>query len=854
MYHKLVSSHLYKFQKKKVFLILSVAILLLSSLPLNIQTYVKAQTSYLFSDGFESGSFSAWTGAKSYNSGLTSSVQTTTTYNGTYAMKVAVADGARESGVCEYKDLGNSYTSIDARVYVQLSAIPKNWSVLEIFGFSNNGWLPGAVGTRVDIVNNNGTLQWRLNYYNNGWQSAFSGPININTWYSVEVKLVLGSGTGETHLYINGVEVAAQTGLTNTAPGSSVRYLSLGVDDEAGSNTLNAYFDSVAVSDGYIGPDPTPTPTPTPTPSPTPSPTPQPTASPTPVPTPTPAPTATPTPTPSPTPTASPTPTPSPTPKPTATPTPTPTPIPTPTPSPTPTATPPPNSETIIVTVYGNGITNPSFGVNYYAPNTIVTLTATPNAGSSFDHWELFSPQGYDYGPSLLNPEWLTMNQNFVLQAYFKTNPTPTPTPTASPTPSPSPTVSPSPTSSPTPTPTPTSIPTYKEANVIKPIQGSWIANDGTLYAGVNPTLYKSLDQGITWQALITFNASNSGINCVFVNKLNYVFVSPNSTAAASSLGLWRSTNGGQTWIKVLSLSTDSSILPMAEDSNGNLFAGVYTTNSASNARIYESTDNGTNWVSVYYDSTARHVHCVTVDLSDNYVYASVGDQLGPWNIAYVLRSNDTGNTWTKILTGIPQIIAIETVPGARLFGSDSASNGQLYRSTDDKTYNLVLDTGAQSYGYWIRTNSLNGYIYASFTGGEHPTQWVAGIWVSTNNGVSWSVYKSFPIHNGYFGSFTASNFFQGTMYYSVELDSGWQNGTKIYPDYSGSGQTQGLFTSAVNFPLLNLSILQWVLLSSSSITVLTAFTVAVWIRQNSKLKATLQCRKLHFRIKKSIA
>jgi cell division septation protein DedD len=287
-----------KFQKKKIFIILTITLLLLSCLPLfSIQTYADAQATTLFSDGFENGNFSAWTATKSYNTGLTASVQTATVFNGTYAMKVAVVDVAgRESGVCEYKDLGTSYSSIDARVYVQLSAKPQTGSALEILGFSSNGWLPSAIGTRLDIVNPNGTVQWRLNYNNNGWQSALAGSINVNTWYYVEVQLVLGSGTGETHLYVNGTELLTETGLTNTASGNSVRYFSLGVDDETGNNTLNAFFDSVAVTQGYMGPDPThsPSPTPTPTPSPTPTPTPSPTPTPTPSPTPTPTSTSTP--------------------------------------------------------------------------------------------------------------------------------------------------------------------------------------------------------------------------------------------------------------------------------------------------------------------------------------------------------------------------------------------------------------------------------------------------------------------------------------------------------------------------------------------------------------------------------
>ena len=138
-------------------------------------------------------------------------------------MRVTVADRTSGSGVCEYKNLGTSYTTIDARVYVRLSAAPANGKTLQIFGFSTaTGWLANPVGTRIDIVNNNGNLQWDLNYYSSGWKNATAGAITVGTWNCIEVKLVIGTGSGETHLYVNGAELVSKTGLTNTAPGSSV--------------------------------------------------------------------------------------------------------------------------------------------------------------------------------------------------------------------------------------------------------------------------------------------------------------------------------------------------------------------------------------------------------------------------------------------------------------------------------------------------------------------------------------------------------------------------------------------------------------------------------------------------------
>jgi photosystem II stability/assembly factor-like uncharacterized protein len=428
--------------------------------------------------------------------------------------------------------------------------------------------------------------------------------------------------------------------------------------------------------------------------------------------------------------------------------------------------------------------------------------------------------------------------------------PTPkaTPTPTPTETPSPIPNATPNPSPSPTPTPSPTPPPVYKETNITKAIQSCWTANDGTLYAGSYQTLYKSINQGINWQPLITFNGSSTTLESVFVNKLNYVFASPDTTATASSSGLWRSINSGQTWSKVLPLSSACSILSMDEDSNSNLYAGIYTgvTSSGSvvgNASICKSVDGGAHWTTVYYNDSARHVHCVTVDKSNNYVYAALGDVRVNdvlWHAA-VIRSTDGGGNWKQILS-LPQMLSIEAVditnstgqlvPAARILSTDY-DNGQIYRTTDDSNFNLVLDTGARSYGYWIRTNSLNGNIYASFAAGENPTSWVAGIWVSTNNGVTWSVYKSFSTHTAYCGSGSASNFFEGNLYYSVIMDSGWQIGTRIYPSYSMSSQTQNLLTAAFDL-LPNIGILQWVT-GNSGVMLLAAFTGIALIISNRK-------------------
>ena len=73
-------------------------------------------------------------------------------------------------------------------------------------------------------------------------------------------------------------------------------------------------------------------------------------------------------------------------------------------------------------------------------------------------------------------------------------------------------------------------------------------------------------------------------------------------------------------------------------------------------------------------------------------------------------------------------------------------------------------------------------------------------------------------------------------MYYSVQLDTGLQDGTEIYPDYSdATHQIQGVFAFAIGISQFNLSMIQGILLSPSSISVLTAFALTVMILPRSK-------------------
>jgi photosystem II stability/assembly factor-like uncharacterized protein len=300
------------------------------------------------------------------------------------------------------------------------------------------------------------------------------------------------------------------------------------------------------------------------------------------------------------------------------------------------------------------------------------------------------------------------------------------------------------------------------------------------LYASSNSTLSKSSDQGLTWKQLKEFDCE--GIDCVYVDGKGVVFVSPGIGAKPKACGIWRSTDEGKSWEKTLCLSEFCSVWNIAQDRSGTLFAGVYTRgNKQKRAEIYNSKDSGNSWHQIYFDGKARHIHHVSVAKDTDYIYACVGDKSVPQsNIAYIIRSIDHGNSWSRILPKLPQISAIQPLLGARLFGTDDACNGQLYRTTDDVTVEKVLDTGANSYCFWIRQHNLTGCLFASFVAGE-ANQKTAGVYLSQDGGLTWSRWQTFATDAAYEGSTRASNFVDGRLYFSLRLEGCRKSGVKVW-------------------------------------------------------------------------
>jgi len=280
-------------------------------------------------------------------------------------------------------------------------------------------------------------------------------------------------------------------------------------------------------------------------------------------------------------------------------------------------------------------------------------------------------------------------------------------------------------------------------SSINKAITSSCVTKTGVIYAGTKDELFRSTDNAVTWTSLKSFSNA-SEFRAVYCAANGYIYVSAMNSYGApfmdqSLTGLWRSTDGTQ-FVKVLTLEEAESIWGIDEDSNGIIYVGVYQLGNSNNARIYKSTDNGTAFFEVYNGGSYRHVHSITVDKANNYVYAGFGDT---GTLSTIRGSSDGGITWEVILEGHPTMTAILVTPTARLLGSDYSNMGRIYRTTDDTSTVITLDAFYQNC-FFLRRNPVTGNIYAGFKLDPSATfPLKCELYLSKDDGLTWTTIKT---------------------------------------------------------------------------------------------------------------
>ncbi|MEQ1645511.1 MAG: sialidase family protein, partial [Pyrinomonadaceae bacterium] len=288
-------------------------------------------------------------------------------------------------------------------------------------------------------------------------------------------------------------------------------------------------------------------------------------------------------------------------------------------------------------------------------------------------------------------------------------------------------------------------------------------------YIGVNNGgVWKTPDAGRTWKPIFDDQPTGSiGDIAIAPSNPNVIYVGCGEGLQRPDLatgdGMYRSSDGGKTWTH-LGLREGQQIASIAVDpkDENRLFVAVLGHPYGPNEErgIYRSTNGGQTFDRVLYKDENTGAMQVEFDpTNSNVIYADLwAGRQGPWeNGAWqgkesgLFKSTDGGNTWNKLTKGLP---TIEQGLGRIGFTISRSKPSKLYATVDAQAAVAGIYTSDDSGESWTKLSGDprlwgRGSDFAELR--VHPkdpnTVFVANVasFKSTDGGKTWVGFKGAP-------------------------------------------------------------------------------------------------------------
>ncbi|MBT8258179.1 MAG: hypothetical protein KJO49_06875, partial [Bacteroidia bacterium] len=171
-------------------------------------------------------------------------------------------------------------------------------------------------------------------------------------------------------------------------------------------------------------------------------------------------------------------------------------------------------------------------------------------------------------------------------------------------------------------------------------------SNSATLYAGApSGGIWKSTDSGANWTQLIDFALPTIGVSGIAIDKNDsntiYIATGDDDNADSPAIGIWKSTDGGNTWAQT-GLNPSNSPGDLNDifiNPNNSQELWVGTSNG-----VYRTTNGGTSWTTALSGIGIKAIEVKPNDATTLYAISS--------NRFY--KSTDSGASFSQQGTGIP--------------------------------------------------------------------------------------------------------------------------------------------------------------------------------------------------------
>lgn len=342
-------------------------------------------------------------------------------------------------------------------------------------------------------------------------------------------------------------------------------------------------------------------------------------------------------------------------------------------------------------------------------------------------------------------------------------------------------------------------------------VAGSGVVSDPQLYymGTVGGGIWKTEDAGMTWKNVSDGQLKTASVGAIGICEADPAVVyvgmgehAPRGVMTSYGDGVYKSTDAGKTWQHLgLDLTRHVAAVRVHPQNPDVAFVAAQgALHGASPERgVYKTTDGGKTWKKVLFVDENTGCNDLSMDMTNpRILYASMWDYRRlPWQVqsggkgSGLYKSTDAGETWTKLEKGLPKElgkmgISVSRANPNRVFAvieSDSqADKGGVFLSDDaGKSWNRVskdhrtiqrawyyieifADPVDENTVYVLNTSVLKsidgGKTFSTIPGshGDHHNLWInpknnkdlflnndGGGSVSFNGGKSWSMQNNQP-------------------------------------------------------------------------------------------------------------